>query len=68
VDTCEIDILPRTTRSNSADVSMTAAGTAESNPYVNGLPGEIQQKLAKRCAELFEVYVDHHASMGRVTL
>ena len=64
----DIDILPRTTRSNSADVSMTAAGTAESNPYVNGLPGEMQQKLAKRCAELFEVYVDHHASMGRVTL
>jgi endo-1,4-beta-xylanase len=47
---------------------MTAAGTAESNPYVNGLPDEMQQKLAKRYAELFKVYVDHHASMGRVTL
>jgi endo-1,4-beta-xylanase len=64
----DIDILPRTTRSNSAYVSMTAAGTAESNPYVNGLPDEMQQKLAKRYAELFKVYVDHHASMGRVTL
>jgi endo-1,4-beta-xylanase len=64
----DIDILPRTTRSNSADVSTTAAGTAESNPYVNGLPDEMQQKLAKRYAELFKVYVDHHASMGRVTL
>ena len=47
---------------------MRAAGTAESNPYVNGLPDEMQQKLAKRYAELFKVYVDHHASMGRVTL
>jgi endo-1,4-beta-xylanase len=35
---------------------------------VNGLPDEMQQKLAKRYAELFKVYVDHHASMGRVTL
>ena len=64
----DIDILPRTTRSNSADVSMTAEGTAGSNPYVNGLPDEMQQKLAERYAELFKVYVDHHASMGRVTL
>lgn len=47
---------------------MTAAGTADSNPYVSGLPDEMQQKLAKRYAELFQVYVDHHASMGRVTL
>jgi endo-1,4-beta-xylanase len=68
VSEMDIDILPRTTRSNSADVSMTAAGTANSNPYVNGLPDEMQQKLAKRYAELFQVYVDHHASMGRVTL
>src|ERR1035437_6074527 len=68
VSEMDIDILPRTTRSNSADVSLTAAGTADSNPYVNGLPDEMQQKLAKRYAELFQVYVDHHASMGRITL
>lgn len=62
-----VDILPRTTRSNSADVSMKAAGTADSNPYVNGLPDDMQQKLANRYAELFQVYIDHHKSMGRVT-
>lgn len=64
----DVDILPRTTRSNSADVSMTASGTADSNPYVNGLPDDMQQKLANRYAELFQVYIDHHASIGRVTL
>jgi endo-1,4-beta-xylanase len=64
----DVDILPRTTRSDSADVSTTAAGTAQSNPYVNGLPEEMQQALAKRYAELFEVFVQHHTSMGRVTL
>ena len=70
VNICEldVDVLPRTTRADSADVSTTAAGTALSNPYVNGLPEEMQQTLAKRYAELFEVFVQHHASMGRVTL
>jgi endo-1,4-beta-xylanase len=64
----DVDVLPRTTRSDSADVSSTAAGTANSNPYVNGFPEEMQQALAKRYAELFQVFIDHHASMGRVTL
>lgn len=64
----DVDVLPRTTRADSADVSTTAAGTAQSNPYVNGLPEEMQQTLTKRYAELFEVFVQHHASMGRVTL
>jgi endo-1,4-beta-xylanase len=63
----DVDILPRTTRSDSADVSTTAAGTAQSNPYVNGLPEQMQQALAKRYAELFKVFVEHHASIGRVT-
>ena len=63
----DVDILPRTTRSDSADVSTTAAGTAQSNPYVNGLPDEMQQALAKRYSEFFKVFVQHHASIGRVT-
>jgi len=64
----DVDVLPRTTRSDSADVSMTAVGTAQSNPYTNGLPEEMQQALAKRYAELFRVFVQHHNSMDRVTL
>ena len=64
----DVDVLPRTTRSDSADVSMTAAGTAQSNPYASELPEEIQQALAKRYADLFRVFVQHHNSMDRVTL
>jgi endo-1,4-beta-xylanase len=63
----DVDVLPRTTRSDSADISATAAGATGSNPYTNGLPEEVQQALAKRYAELFKVFIDHHASMGRVT-
>ena len=64
----DVDLLPRTTKSDSADVSMTAAATAQSNPYTSGLPEEMQQALAKRYAELFKVFVQHHDSLGRVTL
>jgi endo-1,4-beta-xylanase len=63
----DVDILPRTTRQNTADVSATAVGTAESNPYTAGLPEKLQQALANRYAELFEVFVQHRAVIGRVT-
>jgi len=61
----DVEVLPRAT--DSADVSATAAGTAPLNPYPNGLPDDIQQKLAKRYAELFRVFVQHQAAIGRVT-
>ncbi|MBZ5582912.1 MAG: endo-1,4-beta-xylanase [Acidobacteriia bacterium] len=63
----DIDVLPRTTRQNTADISATAAGTAQSNPYTAGLPEEMQQALARRYAELFEVFVQHRNTVSRVT-
>jgi endo-1,4-beta-xylanase len=61
----DVDVLPRAERGNSADVSATSTGGA--NPYVNGLPDDIQQALAKRYAELFAVFVKHANVMSRVT-
>jgi len=63
----DVDVLPRTTRQNTADIAATAAGSAASNPYANGLPEEVQQALARRYAELFEVFVQHRSVIGRVT-
>jgi len=63
----DIDVLPRTTRQNTADISAVAAATPDSNPYTAGLPEDVQQKLARRYAELFEVFVQHRAVLGRVT-
>ena len=63
----DVDILPRTQRQNTADVSATAAATANSNPYTAGLPDEVQQALAKRYADLFRVYVQHRNAIGRIT-
>ena len=63
----DVDASPRTMRQNTADVSTAAAGTAESNPYTAGLPEEMQRALAKRYAELFEVFVKHRDIISRVT-
>ena len=68
VSELDVDILPRTTRSDSADVSTTAAGTAQANPYTAGLPDDMQQALARRYSDLFDVFLHHSKSMGRVTI
>ncbi len=61
----DVDVLPRAAGGNSADVSATSTGGA--NPYVNGLPDDIQQALAKRYADLFAIFVKHAGVMSRVT-
>jgi endo-1,4-beta-xylanase len=63
----DVDVLPRTTRQNTADISATAAAMPNSNPFKDGLPDEMQQALAKRYAELFDVFVQHRDVISRVT-
>jgi endo-1,4-beta-xylanase len=63
----DVDLLPRATRSQGADVSMRAAAGAGLNPYANGLPDDMQQKLAQRYADLFTVFVAHRNDLERVT-
>jgi endo-1,4-beta-xylanase len=63
----DVDVLPRVTRENTADVSAAAAGGANANPYADGLPAEVQQALAKRYAELFGVFVKYRGTISRVT-
>ena len=64
----DIDVLPRTSVLDSADVSATAKGDSNSNPYKDGLPEEMQQRLAQRYAEFFQVFLEHSNQMGRITL
>jgi endo-1,4-beta-xylanase len=63
----DVDVLPRTQRQATADVSATAAGNAASDPYTAGLPDEMQQALAKRYADLFRVFVQHRDAITRIT-
>jgi endo-1,4-beta-xylanase len=37
------------------------------DPYKAGLPDEIQQRLAKRYADIFDIYLRHGQSINRVT-
>jgi endo-1,4-beta-xylanase len=64
----DIDVLPRSQRSYSADVSMRADSSPALNPYTNGLPADVQQKLAQRYADLFAVLIAHRGEVARVTL
>jgi endo-1,4-beta-xylanase len=63
----DIDVLPPATRSQAAEASMNFASRAELNPYTNGLPDSIRQKLVQRYADLFAVFVAHRADISRVT-
>src|SRR5436190_1641887 len=42
----DIDVLPPAVRNGSAEISATAAAQPQLNPYIDGLPQEMQQQLA----------------------
>jgi endo-1,4-beta-xylanase len=63
----DIDVLPRTSRQNSADVAAVAAASRGPDPYAAGLPDEVQQALARKYAQLFGVFVKYRDTITRVT-
>ncbi len=63
----DVDVLPSASRSMSADVTRREKSGARMNPFTNGLPDEVQQKLAARYGELFAVFLKHHGTVARVT-
>jgi endo-1,4-beta-xylanase len=63
----DVDVLPAVDRRQTADVSATAVGGANSNPYTAGLPDSVQRALARRYADLFTVFLKHRDAITRVT-
>jgi endo-1,4-beta-xylanase len=63
----DVDVLPSRGNFGNADISRREQGDDSLNPYKGGLPAEIQEKLAKRYGDLFEVYMRHRKSISRVT-
>ena len=63
----DVDVLPAVKKELMADVSKSIASTPELNPYADGLPGSVQQALAKRYADLFGVFLKHRDVITRVT-
>lgn len=64
----DVDVLPARRGFGNADINRREKADPALDPYKTGLPDEVQQKLSKRYAELFEVYMRHRKSIGRVTL
>jgi endo-1,4-beta-xylanase len=69
VNISELDInaLPFPTRGNTADVSMHIAANPKLNPWPNGLPQDVQQKLTNQYTALFTIFYKDRADISRVT-
>jgi endo-1,4-beta-xylanase len=63
----DIAVLPRPDDIQGAEISAKAEGGEELNPYPDALPDSVQQALAQRYADFFEVYLDHRDAINRVT-
>jgi endo-1,4-beta-xylanase len=62
----DIDVLPRDPDMWGADLAKKAKIRATTNVYPKGLPDAVQQKLARRYADVFALFLKHR--VGRVTL
>jgi endo-1,4-beta-xylanase len=61
----DMDVLPRDPDMWGADLSKKAKIKAATNVYPDGLPSAMQEKLAKRYADVFALFLKH--DVGRVT-
>lgn len=64
----DIDVLPNPRGVSGAEISQRAELKAEFNPYTEGLPKEIEEKQAKRYADIFALFLKHQDKISRVTL
>ncbi|WP_210465359.1 endo-1,4-beta-xylanase [Rufibacter roseolus] len=63
----DIDVLPNPSNRQGADIDATFEFDQKYNIYTKGLPEEVQQKLAKRYADLFALFHKHRDKITRVT-
>jgi endo-1,4-beta-xylanase len=62
----DVNVLP-TPGPGGADVSRRFAADPKLDPYRDGLPEEVGQRLAQRYAELFGLFLKHRPAVSRVT-
>lgn len=63
----DISVLPDPEGFNGAEVTLNFEMQKKLNPYKNGLPKDLQKKLANRYADLFGVFLKHHKHISRIT-
>ncbi|MFL2623713.1 MAG: endo-1,4-beta-xylanase [Flavobacteriaceae bacterium] len=67
----DISVLPNPWEMVGAEVTQNFSkfeGDPKMNPYPNGLPDAVQEKLAKRYQDIFNLFVKHSDKINRVTL
>ncbi|SFQ42097.1 endo-1,4-beta-xylanase [Parafilimonas terrae] len=63
----DLTVLPNPWDNATAEVSATAKGSKEMNPYAAGLPDAAQQTLTKSYADLFRLFVKYKNDISRIT-
>lgn len=63
----DVDVLPYDW-GRTAEISTNIEYKKSLNPYVDGLPEEINDKLTKRYEELFKLFLKHRDKIDRITL
>lgn len=66
----DLTVIPNPWELQGADVKQNFndyVGDPKMNPYPNGLPDEIQQKLAQKYESLFKIFLKHQDKISRVT-
>lgn len=63
----DVDMLPNPSKRQGADIAMTFEPQEGYNPYADGLPDSVQQKLTQRYADLFNLFHKHRDKISRVT-
>lgn len=64
----DVDVLPSVWNLPTAEVSTRFEYKAERDPYIHGLPKDMEEKLAKRYEDIFKIYLKHRDKIERVTL
>lgn len=64
----DVDVLPARGPSDVADISRREESDPKLDPYKESLPDEMQQKLARRYGEVFDIFLRHRKDLTRVTL
>lgn len=64
----DINVLPRPDRRQDAEVGRRFERREAADPYRDGLPDEVQQRLADRYGEIFRLFRRHSDHLSRVTL
>ena len=63
----EVDVLPAAWEYTGAEISKNFEYSDQLNPWVNGLPQEMEDKLTARYVEIFKLFLKHRDKIDRVT-